>query len=91
VELLVRVEDFSYNSLQGHYLRGEAFVELIRSGYVGTRGATTDHLRELIEAAVNGERAVVAAVQSEVRKVRGLSDIDPTSTEIEPNSGFKGL
>jgi len=62
VELLVRVEDFSYNSLQGHYLRGEAFVELIRSGYVGTRGATTDHLRELIEAAVNGERAVVAAV-----------------------------
>jgi hypothetical protein len=78
----------SYNSLGGHYLRGEAFVELIRSGYIGTRGATTDHLRELIEAAVNGERAVVAAVQSEVRRVRGFSDFDPTSTEIEPNSGL---
>lgn len=81
----------SYNSLQGHYLRGEAFVELIRSGYIGTRGATTDHLRELIESAVNGERAVVAAVQSEVRRVRGFSDFDPMSTEIEGKSGFKDL
>ena len=80
----------SYNSLQGHYLRGEAFVELIRSGYIGTRGATTDHLRELIEAAVNGERAVVAAVQS-AQKVQRFSDFDPTGTEIEPKSGFKDL
>jgi len=25
----------SYDALCGHYLRGEAFVELIRSGYIG--------------------------------------------------------
>jgi hypothetical protein len=26
----------SYRGLDGHYLRGEGFVELVRSGYVGT-------------------------------------------------------
>lgn len=80
----------SYNSLQGHYLRGEAFVELIRSGYIGTRGATTHHLRELIEAAVNGERAVVAAVQS-AHKVEAFSEFDPTGAEVESRFGFKDL
>jgi hypothetical protein len=28
----------SYRSLDGHYLRGDGFVELVRSGYIGTRG-----------------------------------------------------
>jgi hypothetical protein len=72
----------SYQSLQGHYLRGEVFIELIRSGYVGTRGATTTHLKGLIEEAVNGGRAVVAAIQSvfAVRdpSVGHVTDIDPT-------------
>ena len=54
----------SYSSLAGHYLRSEPFVELIRSGYVGTRGATTTHLQALIEASLNGGKAVVAAVQT---------------------------
>lgn len=53
--------------LDGHYLRSEAFVELIRSGYIGTRGATTDHLRALIEAALTEGRAVVAAIQHSFR------------------------
>jgi len=54
----------SYQSLDGHYLRSEPFVELVRSGYVGTRGATTEHLQTLIEAGLEGGRAVVAAIQT---------------------------
>jgi hypothetical protein len=54
----------SYSSLAGHYLRTEPFVELVRSGYVGTRGATTTHLQALIEASLDGGKAVVAGVQS---------------------------
>ena len=56
----------SYNALQGHYLRGEAFVELVRSGYIGTRDATTDHLETLIKAALDNGHGVVAAVQSAI-------------------------
>jgi hypothetical protein len=51
-----------YHALDGHFLRAESFVELIRSGYVGSRGATTEHLTTLIEAALWSGRAVVAAV-----------------------------
>lgn len=54
----------SYKALDGHYLRSDPFVELVRSGYIGTRGATTDHLQELIDAALTGGRAVVAAIQT---------------------------
>lgn len=53
-----------YRSLNGQYLRSEPFVELVRSGYVGTRGATTDHLQALIEASLDGGRAVVAGIQT---------------------------
>ena len=54
----------SYRSLEGHYLRGDGFVELVRSGYVGTRGATTEHLQALIEASLDGGKAVVAGIQT---------------------------
>jgi hypothetical protein len=54
----------SYEDLAGHYLRAEGFVELVRSGYIGTRGATTEHLKALIDAALTGRRGVVAAIQS---------------------------
>ncbi len=57
----------SYRTLDGHYLRGDAFVELLRSGYIGTRGATTDHLLNLIDPALKGGRAVVAAIQSRMK------------------------
>jgi len=53
----------SYQKLNGHYLRSEAFVELIRSGYIGTRGATTNHFQSLINDTLRGGRAVVAAYQ----------------------------
>lgn len=71
----------SYQALDGHYLQGEAFVELVRSGYIGSRGATTTHMRSLIEAALVGGRAVVAAIEaprdaSAAEAV--ISDFDPT-------------
>lgn len=54
----------SYKELDGHYLTGELFVDLVRSGYIGTRGATTDHLQALIAATLAQGKAVVAAIQS---------------------------
>lgn len=54
----------SYRDLDGHYLRGDGFVELVRSGYVGTRGATTEHLQALIQASLDRGKAVVAGIQS---------------------------
>ncbi|MBB6309707.1 hypothetical protein [Xanthobacter tagetidis] len=60
----------SYRSLDGHYLRSEPFVELVRSGYVGTRGATTKHLQTLIKSSLQGGRAVVAGVQSALDDLR---------------------
>lgn len=53
-----------YQSLDGHYLRSDGFVELVRSGYIGTRGATTDHMQALIEASLRGGKAVVAAIRT---------------------------
>ncbi len=61
----------SYRSLEGHYLRGDGFVELVRSGYVGTRGATTEHLQALIEASLDGGKAVVAGIQSALESAAG--------------------
>lgn len=71
----------SFQALDGHYLQGEAFVELVRSGYIGSRGATTTHMRSLIEAALIGGRAVVAAIETprRVSPAEGaVSDFDPT-------------
>ena len=54
----------SFDGLGGRYLRQEAFLNLIRSGYIGSPSTTTDHLVALMRAAVEGNRAVVAAIQS---------------------------
>lgn len=64
----------SYSDLDGHYLRSDAFVELVRSGYVGTRGATTAHMETLITAALNGGRGVVAALQRVIVPVGLVTD-----------------
>lgn len=61
----------SYRNLEGHYLRGDGFVELVRSGYVGTRGATTEHLQTLIRASLDGGKAVVAGIQSALEAATG--------------------
>ncbi|MCF5167393.1 hypothetical protein GIW45_25935 [Pseudomonas congelans] len=58
----------SYKTLNGNYLRSDPFIELVRSGYIGTRSGTTEHLQTLIEAALTGGRSVVAVIQSATAK-----------------------
>lgn len=53
-----------YDALGGRYMRLGAFVDLIKSGYIGAYAQTTDHLAALIQAVLDGDRAVVAAVQT---------------------------
>ena len=55
----------SFESLAGRYLRQNAFLDLIRSGYIGAHTETTAYLKELVQAVVQGDRTVVAAVQSQ--------------------------
>jgi len=54
----------AYKDLKGHYLRSESFVSLVQSGYIGSHGATTDHLETLINTTLSEGRAVVAAIHS---------------------------
>jgi hypothetical protein len=56
-----------FESLQGHYLRCDPFVELVRSGYIGSRGATTDHLETLLREVLLRGNGVVAAIHSALR------------------------
>lgn len=56
-------ERIGYDELDGHYLRGDCFVELVRSGYIGSRGATTDALETIVRSTLESGQAVVAAWQ----------------------------
>lgn len=62
----------AYSELQGHYLRSECFVELVRSGYIGWHEATTEHLQAMIEATPSGGRSVLAAIQRALPSERSL-------------------
>lgn len=54
----------TYDALDGRYLRQEAFLDLLRSGYIGAHAKTTAHLETLIREILNGNRALVAALHS---------------------------
>ena len=54
----------SFETLAGRYLRQTAFLDLVRSGYIGAHAETTEHLKSLVKAVVEGDRTVVAAIQS---------------------------
>ena len=54
----------SYDTLGGRYLREGAFLDLVRSGYIGAHATTTATLKSFVEGTVRNDRAVVAAVQS---------------------------
>ena len=56
----------SFNSLAGRYLRQNAFLDLIHSGYIGAHSETTENLRILVEAVVQGGKAAVAAIQAQI-------------------------
>ena len=56
----------SFNSLAGRYLRQNAFLNLIHSGYIGAHSDTTEYLSTLVEAVVQRGKAAVAAIQEKV-------------------------
>ena len=56
----------SFKSLSGRYLRQTPFLDLVRCGYIGAHAQTTADLQVLIEAILDGNKAVVAAVQKKV-------------------------
>jgi hypothetical protein len=76
----------SYDGLAGRYLRQRAFLDLLRSGYIGAHAETTQHLQTLVEAVLNGDRAVVAAIQQ-----RTLSDTPHEDDDDDLPHGFGAL
>lgn len=56
----------SFQSLAGSYLRQTPFLELIRCGYIGAHAQQTADFQLLIESVLNGDKAVVAAVQKKI-------------------------
>ena len=53
----------SYNALHGNYLRPAPFMDLVRSGYIGSYAETTQVLKTLIDEILADNKAVVAAIQ----------------------------
>lgn len=66
----------SYKSLAGRYMREAAFADLMRSGYIGAHADTTAQLMTIVNAVLNSDRAVVAAIQKTVSKSAGDDDND---------------
>ena len=64
----------SYNALNGRYLRQGAFVDLIRSGYIGAHAQDTKMLKTLIDAVRLGGRPMVLAIQSADKPDHTLED-----------------
>lgn len=85
----------SYGSLSGRYLRQSAFLDLIRSAYIGGHAETTAHLKTLVEAVLKNGRAVVAAIQQRTgtkaaADMTGIGDyfgVDNELIEVEKYEG----
>lgn len=56
----------SYQALNGSYLRQTPFLDLVKCGYVGAHATTTAEFQSLIKEILNGNKAIVAAVQQKV-------------------------
>lgn len=52
----------SYESLSGRYLRQNAFLDLVRSGYIGAHAEMTEHMKTLVNGVLKNHRSVVAAI-----------------------------
>lgn len=78
----------SFDSLAGSYLRQQPFLDLIRAGYIGASVKTASYLKGLVDTVVDGDRALVGAIQSykEDDPVGGReSDYDPTDGAFFPD------
>lgn len=58
----------SFRSLNGVFLRESNLIGLIQSGYIGTHRVESDALQPIIQAASEGDRAVVLAWQHRIRE-----------------------
>lgn len=58
----------SYARLEGHYLQNQTFIDLVRSGYIGSTGQITPAFKELIDETLRSGRALVAAIHSNERR-----------------------
>lgn len=56
----------SYKTLNGRYLRQTPFLDLVKCGYVGAHAQTSDEFRVLIESILDGNKAIVAAIQKKI-------------------------
>ena len=75
----------SFETLAGRYLRQGTFLHLIRGGYIGAPAQTTGYPQKLVQAVVKGNRAVVAAIQSNVdEKATAFQGISDGVTEEDP-------
>lgn len=74
----------SYTSLTGRYLREGAFLDLIRSGYIGAHADTTAHLKVIVDAVLEGNRAVVAAIQ----ETKGSEAIEDEALPVDLGEVF---
>lgn len=77
----------SFESLAGRYLRQGPFLDLIRAGYIGATAETTADLKEVVETVVNGDRAVVAAIQSYREDDDVFSSITGGESDFDPTDG----
>jgi hypothetical protein len=53
----------SYEALGGRYMRQTAFFSLLQSGYIGADARTTEDFRTLVEEILEGNDALVLAIQ----------------------------
>ncbi len=78
----------SFESLAGRYLRQGPFLDLIRAGYIGATAETTAYLKELVEAIVKSNRAVVAAIQSYREDDDVFAGISGGESDFDPTDGM---
>ena len=58
----------SYESLKGRYLRNNAFIDLVKSGYIGSYVEESEALKRIIDAILSDDKAVVLAIKSAVAR-----------------------
>jgi hypothetical protein len=79
----------SYKSLSGRYMREDALIALLRSGYIGPHAERTDHFAALVRSLVDNDRAVVGAI---VQHQSGVAEPRPkVRTKVDVEDLGKGL
>jgi len=53
----------SYNGLDGLYLRPSGFIELMKTGYIGSYSTLGDNFQDLINLVLDGDKSIVAAIE----------------------------